>query len=684
MRQAPSRQFPLAVLSLALALVLAPRALAADGLLLGGGPTSTPVPLTLTYTVEVSATPTTTPTAPVLPSATITPTASPSSTFGPSPTPTNTFTPAPPGELPQAPGRPDGTFAMLTFTGAAPKTVMRLRWDAAEPGAYVIKGYLLRRRAAGEDWQDRPGPGVLSQMDAEDLVQVGKAYDYEVQAVDFKDRAGTPSDVFHVDLGRLAPALLAPPAPSGVTATSKRNTIALKWDPMGPWLAPLSAYHVFRALSPDALADAEDLTLSSAALEETPTAQAQDVYYQVAVEDQAGRWSPRSLSVSGRATGTLPPVIPHGLSASAKVEKVSLSWEPVRAGTAPVSAFLLQRRSMDAKSWHKPVVLTPTALSYSEGLDGDQGYLYRLAAVDAEGNTGDWCYVSATPTARVLNKAQVVLMPTAYTNAVGHDAGLNLSIIFDFFVGSLYEQYHDPLTGDNKAGVFQPLQIGTLTSDLKVALLDDRGLIPGLATGLYTSALISFGSGNASTVGVSSGGNGLTTMGDAYAVVSKRFWPGEPGAIIHGGILYGKLADYLTSDPTPQDWRATIRHLTPSGDYPMLFTRFVDPKFNATVGQSPHLAFVGLQAPFTVPLGFTRWKTALRAEAMFPLAWSAEFPDNGTGVVPTGNPADELPWMLNIHLDNLPLFGFEFGILEFPGGMQVIAFYHIPDLSWNW
>jgi hypothetical protein len=40
--------------------------------------------------------------------------------------------------------------------------------------------------------------------------------------------------------------------------------------------------------------------------------------------------------------------------------------------------------------------------------------------------------------------------------------------------------------------------------------------------------------------------------------------------------------------------------------------------------------------------------------------------------------------MTNIHIDNLPLFGFEFSLFQYAGGYQVIAFYHIPDFNWSW
>ncbi|HTB35053.1 MAG TPA: hypothetical protein VNZ54_00285 [bacterium] len=675
------------MLSLALGLALLPRALAADNLFLPGGPTATSVPVTLTYTPDTTYSPTFTASPSPVPSATQTPLPAATDTFGPSPTPTNSFTPAPAGELPQAPGAPSGSFQLLTATGQAPRPVVSLSWSAAEPGNYLIKGYVVLRKEEGSaQAEPRNGAAPLNDLAFADAVDLGKAYRYQVQAVDVKGRPGALSQPFGIDLSEVPEEELAPPAPQGVSATSRRSTVFLSWSPMAAWLAPVSDYRLYRARRPRDLAASEPLTLpaSASSFEETPTARGKDWWYALQVEDQTGRLSPMSVTVSGRATGTLPPAL-VGITATAGVEKVELDWLPARQGTAAVSAYLLQRRSLPDGSWHRPVVLAPGASTYNEGVDGGQEYLYRVAAVDAEGNTGTWVFASASPTAKAWNKSQVVLMPTAYINDPFRDHGISLAVLFDFYVGSLYETYTSPETGHQEVGVFQPLQIGTVTSDVKWAMLDDQGWIPGLAVGLYTSALISFGSGNASTVGVSSTQGGLQTLGDVYAVMSKRFWPGHPQDVFHAGIMVGKIADSLGGDNTPEGWRLTLRHLSPGNDFPTLFTHFVDPKLGAVIAQSPDMAFAGLQAPFTVPLGFTRWHTALRLEAMVPLPFHAEYEPVVQGTpLPTASASSQLPWMMNIHLDNLPLFGFEFGLLEYAGGLQVIAFYHVPDLSWNW
>ncbi|HXC63139.1 MAG TPA: hypothetical protein VNZ67_02215, partial [bacterium] len=283
------------MLSLALGLALLPRALSAGSLFLPGGPTATAVPVTLTYTPDISYTPTSTPSPSFTASATQTPVPAATNTFGPSPTPSNTFTPAPAGELPQAPGQPQGSFSLVTAAGKGPQTVVQLAWPAAEPGNYLIKGYHVLRAASGSpDYQTRSGDGPLPGLSFSDAVDLGKAYAYKVEAVDVKGRPGARSPAFKIDLADVPDALLAPPAPQGLTATSKRSTVALSWNPMSAWLAPVSDYRVFRARHPGDLDGAAPLTLPATAssFEETPTARGKDWWYAVQVEDQAGRLSP--------------------------------------------------------------------------------------------------------------------------------------------------------------------------------------------------------------------------------------------------------------------------------------------------------------------------------------------------------------------------------------------------------
>ena len=607
------------------------------------------------------------------------------------PTPSPTPVPVPVTGAPGVPGVPNGSFTVLTRSSQPPTPVMHLRWAAAEPGDFLIRGYrLFRSEGSSGDLTRRPVPdpgsgAVPLGLSYDDPVQIGTTYQYVVEAVDVKDHAGPRSAPFQVDLRSLPPEQIAPRPPQGLTALPARETVKLQWQAPAAWVATISSYRVFRGPVSGAVADQLLTETSGTAFEDSPPARALDFIYALQSVDIAGRTSAMSSTISARATGPLPPGSPAGLTTKAKVDKVTLTWSLAPAGTSPVTAYLLQRRPEESDAWTRVALLSASTTTQTDSVEGDRGYIYSLAAIDSEGLTGSAVYAGASPTAKVWNKTLVILMPTAYSNNKGDDRGINLDVLFDFYVGSLYESYTSPITTFTKNGLFQPLQIGTVTSDLKWSLLNDNGyFVPGLAAGLYTAALIPFGNpGGGQSVGVSSAGNGISTLGNAYAVASKRFWPTEPRAAMHIGLMYGKLADYLTSDPTPKDWRPTLRHLTPGGDVPMLLNRFVDPKQGALVSQASHMLFGGIQVPFTVPLIFTEWRTGLRLEGMLPLASTADYPPNT--LITDGRPVEQLlPYMINIHVDNLPLFGFEFSYFKYDGGYQIIAFYHIPDLTWSW
>jgi fibronectin type 3 domain-containing protein len=662
-----------------------------------------------------------------------------------------------------------------------PEAAVRLRWDPAEPGDYMIQSYKVYRSTDGP-------AGLQPQIDYaitkrtldlevyDHTVDLGHVYSYAVAAVDSKLHIGALSGVGTVDLRALPAEKLAPRAPRGLTATSRKDDVKLVWRRADPWISPWSAYKVYRATSLAGLPKGFLVALTSSAMEvlvaptagtgtaqsgtataqaesstsqawgsfgsgwassfatttataqaatstaqgasataqsasataqaaalaavlakqtslnkdyffyyDSPTAQKKDYYYAVTTLDADGHESPMSLTVLARATGPLPPGEPTELTATSKTEQVLLNWEPAAPGTGVLSGYQLDRRTEDSEHWRKVALLGVSTTTYSDSLDGGQAYIYRLAAFDAAGTTGNAAYIGASPMAKVLNNTLIITMPTAYADNKGYDTGFNLNIIFDFYVGSLFESYTSPITNQSQSSIFQELEIGTVTLDFKYAFLNDEGWVPGFAMGLYTSALIGFGGGTGESVGISSSGGGLSSLGDVYAVVSKRFMPSNPAAVVHAGIMHGDLASELTQSPIPTWAWPTLGHLMPGGSTPYLLTSFVDPSLGQTVGQSPNMAYLGLQFPFTVPLGFTRWRSGLRVEGLFPLGWEAQYPLNvANTATENGNPASQLPYLINIHVDNLPLFGFEFGLFEFTGGYEVIAFYHIPDLTWSW
>jgi hypothetical protein len=587
--------------------------------------------------------------------------------------------PAFPVEPPSTPQNLRAEFALVTKGAEAARPTVRLAWEASEPGTYVVRGYRLLKRVRGGEFAPVPGPEAAD-VSAEDYAQIGKAYDYAVLALDAKGNSSAPSAPASLDLTQLPAALLAPRAPTGLTATSARISARLKWEAAAPWLSPVTAYRVYRS------GQAVTLTALTAFEDISPTPRT-DFIYRVTALDNEGRESAQSLTALARATGALAPSAPGSLTASVKPEKVSLGWEKSDPGTAPVTAYLLTRiaepglgETKEQKKSFKP--LEPSRNSYSDTVEGDRYYRYELKAADLEGNTSLASALRLWVPAKPFNKTSLLLMPTAYSNFADKDTGFNVNVLFDLYIGELYESYTHPATGATQTGFFQPLQssgqLGVVSLDLKGSFLAETWLTPAMAVGFYGAALVPFGGLSSQQVAVTSSGGGFQTLGNLYGVMSKRL--GSTRAAVHAGAMLGNLSGSLAA-AAPADWGPTLRHLTPGGNYPDLFNRFLDPKLGATSLQAaPHMAFAGIQFPLTVPFGFASWKTGLKAEVMAPI-----FPDLPAGLSENqkSDALSRLPLIWNFHIDNLPLFGFEFSFFQFKGGLEWIAFYHIPDLTWS-
>lgn len=568
--------------------------------------------------------------------------------------------------------------------GAVP--TVRLSWKAASAGTYLIKGYKLwRKKIDGSAPSPVKAGALLTRPPIEDSGELGAAYDYWLEAVDAKGNTGPGSAPVRADFGAFSPEQLAPRAPRGLSASSQRRQVLLSWQAPPTWLAPVSEYALRRSSTGTDLAAPVLAVLTMTAFTDNPPMTKTDYIYTVSARDSAGRESQLSLSATGQATGTLPPGVPRALTAKASGEKLKLGWERPVLGTAPLSAYLLRRRFADPYSpeetqWEKAVRKDLSATGHTFSSESGRLYEFELTAIDTEGIAS----APATATAKVrgtqFNKTAVLLMPTAYSNHVDRDTGWNTNVLFDFYVGSLYEYFDNPKTGVTKTGIFQPLQVGTASSDIKYAFLKETLWTPGLAAGFYGTGLINFGQPNSSqTIGVSSSGGQIATLGNIYLVASKRPWVKDQRTALHIGVMRGRLADDL-SRALPPAWELTVRHLTPGGDFPEILNRLLDPRLGAKINAAPNMLFAGIQFPLTVPLGFFKWRTGARVELLRPALqnFGMDLSDKERA-----DAESLLPTMVNFRVENLPLFGFEFAMFQFQGGLQWIAFYHVPDLSWS-
>ena len=582
------------------------------------------------------------------------------------------------------PDTPQGLSGAFRFAGAGAKPSLDLGWEPSFPRSYLLLGYRIYRREGGVSGTattlgstDR-GPWQDNHYSDSEQLDMGKAYAYQVQAVDAKGNSSGMSAPCAFDLATVPSEQVAPLPPKGLTARAGRSSLRLAWQPSMGRASALSDYLVFRATGAATLPKlARPLTITSATeVDDTPPAEAQPYTYVVCARDIQGRISSASLTLTTGATGTLPPAPPSKFTALAGEIRVDLSWQAAEPGTAPVSAYLVTRYAPDAKPHDFlpiPAAVSKTSYTLGDGdLDAKALYRYSVRTQDLEGNTSEAVYVAAFTLPERLDKSNVILMPTAYSSDQEHDLGVNLNVAFSYFIGALYESYDDPVSERTKINFFQPVRIGTFSIDVKDCFYPDHELLPGLAAGYYTMALINTSqpaSGSSQQAGVSSSGNSQTfdTMGGAYLVGSKRLgqW-----ATLHAGAMLGNLANDVTG-AAPQAWGPTLRHMLPGDNIPDLFPQLIDSGLSVSgtaQATTPYLGYVGFQAPFSLPLGFTTWHSAMRAEFISP--------------IPDGKES-WLPWMVNLHFDHLPLFGFEFSYFHFYQGYQVLAFYHFHDLNWT-
>ena len=584
---------------------------------------------------------------------------------------------------PQAPSALTGYFSFETLSRGQEKPVVHLGWRAAEPTMFLLGGYRIYR---GEGQGVTPTVlGPADKLPASDLgfddrsVELGKVYRYRVQAFDAKGNTSAPSNQVAVDLAHLPSSQLAPAAPAGLTARGGQFDVLLDWQPSDVRVDPVSYYQVFRAPSVTGLLSEtstalKSLTATSLAdlVPDTHTA----YFYRVRSVDSKARASDFSATVSAKATGTLPPTEPGMFTARAEEGAVLLSWEPSSPGTSPVSEYYIRRRPLadPGAAWDligpRPVSFSAYTDYVSAGLDDKRVLLYQVFAVDHAGNSSDAAELSALPLPKPVDKTGLLLMPTAFSNHKNRDTGLNLNGMFSYYIGSLYETFDAPSLGRTRTGVFQPIRIGTATAILKYSFFPNTEFTPTLGVGMYTVALLSLSqptNGSSQSVGASSSGNSsFTTLGGPFIVASKWLWR---GAAIHAGLMRGDFANDLVR-LFPPNWALTLRHISPGGNFTDLFPKLVDPGLNVPVETAPNLLFYGLQFPFTVPLGFFNWRTGLRMEYLTPA-----FPDTSVN-------SAEIPYMINAHIDNLPLFGFEFSYFHYFQGYEIVAFYHFRDLNW--
>ena len=183
------------------------------------------------------------------------------------------------------------------------------------------------------------------------------------------------------------PVTLAPAAPTGVTVTGAAATITLSWSAT----AGATSYQVLQGTS----AGSTSLSTVATGLTDTsysvPGTPGTTLYFEVVAVGQGGS-SPASAEVSG----TVLPIAPTGVTASAGNAAVTLHWT-AGAGAATYNVY---EGGGAGKEGGTAVLTGVTSTSATvSGLSNGTAYYFTVASVNSAGMSEPSSEVSATPSA---------------------------------------------------------------------------------------------------------------------------------------------------------------------------------------------------------------------------------------------------------------------------------------------
>jgi hypothetical protein len=209
-------------------------------------------------------------------------------------------------------------------------------------------------------------------------------YTYRVQAVNRKGTAGPPSVEVSADF------LLAPPPPTGLTATAGDGSVDLAWQappvPGPPGTSSPRGYNVYRAVQPGVYVTEP---INGSPITETrlrDSGVVNEATYAYVVRSVAGERPPwRESSDSNQVSATpmdlTAPARPRGLVAVAGPGGIALSWEP--NAEQDLLGYLVYRREVPSLTAER---LTKAPTSTTTFLDGaarsGKSYVYTITAVD--------------------------------------------------------------------------------------------------------------------------------------------------------------------------------------------------------------------------------------------------------------------------------------------------------------
>jgi fibronectin type 3 domain-containing protein len=272
---------------------------------------------------------------------------------------------------------PAPPLAPSGLTATAGTGLVTLSWSAST-GATSYNVY--EGTASGAENATPVATGITSTTSTIPGLSNGTTYYFKVAAVDTFGTSPLSSEA------SATPAPVAPPAPTGVTATEGNGQVTLSWNAA----AGATSYNVYEG----AVAGGESGTpvatgISSTNFVVSGLSNGTNYYFKVAAVNQTGT-SPLSSEVLA-----VPVDAPSGLTAAAGSGQVVLSWTAAPGAT---SYKVYEGTSAGGES-STPIATGIASTTYTAtGLTNGIAYFFAVEAVNAGGQSGYSNEVSATPT----------------------------------------------------------------------------------------------------------------------------------------------------------------------------------------------------------------------------------------------------------------------------------------------
>ncbi|MFC1563512.1 kelch repeat-containing protein [candidate division KSB1 bacterium] len=282
-----------------------------------------------------------------------------------------------------APAAPDN------LVGLPAKNVSNLSWSANSESD--LKQYnIYRNLSPGFTPSSSDSVGFVLKPDStfsDSSLANGTTYYYQIAALDSSLNLSSFSNEVSV-----TPAdLVAPAAPSNLTATGKNESINLAWD-LSPD-ADVEKYIIYRSQTDGFAPQPSDSLSFVNAADSTYSDSSVTVgliyYYRVSAIDSVLNESAFSNQASAIPIDTVAPAIPQNLSAVVGANRyIDLSWD---ANTEPdLTDYIIYRSLVNdfspSSSDSIAIVSSPTVTYRDSGLVIDSTYYYKIAAIDTAYN----------------------------------------------------------------------------------------------------------------------------------------------------------------------------------------------------------------------------------------------------------------------------------------------------------